>query len=165
MSESVVSVRLELKNETTRKELEETLSSVNGFVFQATHKDSGPCDLLILETGTDIEQDFQLIQSLQASGRVKEIFLTSPHIESDVLLQAMRAGIKEFFSQPIKREEVKNGLLKYRERRVDLQSDGEGKKKGKSSISSAARGGWERPPSLSMSLPASVDPAILLPWR
>ena len=131
MSENMVSVRLELKNETTRKELEEALTSVNGCVFQASQKDSEPCDLLILETGTDLQKDFQFIESLQASGRAKEIFLTSAHLEPDLLLQALRAGIKEFFSQPIKREEVRKGLLKYKERKEGLRQDGEEKKRGK----------------------------------
>jgi pilus assembly protein CpaE len=131
MSETCVSVRLELKNEATRKELEESIASVKGFVFETSHKDSSPCDLLILETGADVQKDFQFIQSLQASGKAKEIFLTSPHLEPDLLLQALRAGIKEFFGQPIQREEVRNGLLKYRERKEGLKQGGGEKKKGK----------------------------------
>ncbi len=42
--------------------------------------------------------------------------LTSPRLEPDVLIQAMRSGVKEFFSQPIKPEEVHGALLKFKER-------------------------------------------------
>jgi pilus assembly protein CpaE len=130
MAESTVSVRLGIRNEKARKDLEEVILSTGGFHIQMSI-DSDPCDLLILETGDDSAKDFQLIQKLQASGKVKEVFLTSPRLESDLLLQALRAGVKEFLSQPINREEVGTGLLRFRERRGVLQHKDIEKKKGK----------------------------------
>jgi len=129
MTENTVFVRLGIRNEKTRKDLEEVISSVGGFQLQISD-DSDPCDLLILETENGTGKDFQLIQDLQASGNAREVFLTSPRLEPDLLLQALRAGVKEFFSQPIKTEEVRTGLLKFRERRGLQQKEIE-KKKGK----------------------------------
>lgn len=130
MTENTVFVRLGVRNEKTRKDLEEVISSVEGFHLQHSI-DSDPCDLLIVETESDNGKDFQLIQDLQVSGKVKEVFLTSPCLEPDLLLRALRAGVKEFFSQPIQREEVRTGLLKVRERRGLLQQKGVEKKRGK----------------------------------
>jgi len=130
MAESTVSVRLGIRNEKARKDLEEVILSTGGFHIQMSI-DSDPCDLLILETEDDSAKDFQLIQKLQASGKVKEVFLTSPRLEPDLLLQALRAGVKEFLSQPINREEVRTGLIKFRERRGVLQHKDIEKKKGK----------------------------------
>ena len=130
MTESTVSVRLGVRDEKTRKDLEEVILSVGGFHIQMSI-DSDPCDLLILETENDSAKDFQLIQRLQASGKVKEVFLTSPRLEPDLLLKALRAGVKEFLSQPINKEEVKTGLLKFRERRGVFHPKGIEKKKGK----------------------------------
>jgi hypothetical protein len=73
MTESIVSVRLGIRNEKTRKDLEEAIASVGGFQLQMSI-DSTACDLLILEAENGIAKDFQLIQSLQASGKVKEVF-------------------------------------------------------------------------------------------
>ena len=131
MTENTVSVRLGIKNEKTRKDLEEVILSEEGFRLLRRHDDPGPCDLLILETENDRGEDFQLIQDLHASGKVSEVFLTSPRLEPNLLLQALRAGVKEFFSQPIKKEEVRTGLLKFRERRGVPQQKNIGKKKGK----------------------------------
>lgn len=131
MTETTVSVRLGVRNEKTRKDLEEVISSMEGFRLQRRHDDPDPCDLFILETEDDSTNDFQLIQRLQASAKVKEVFLTSPRLEPDLLLQALRAGVKEFLSQPINREEVKTGLLKFRERRGVLQQKDIEKRKGK----------------------------------
>jgi len=131
MTESTVSIRLAIRNEKTRKDLEEVISAEEGFRLRRRYDDPDPCDLLILETENDNGKDFQLIQDLQASGKIKEVFLTSPRLESDLLLQALRAGVKEFFSQPIRKEEVRTGLLKFRERRGFLQQKGVEKKRGK----------------------------------
>lgn len=131
MTGSILSVRLEIKNEAVRKQLEEVISAEEGFRLLRRHDDPDPCDLLILETGNGAGQEFHLIQDVQASGRTKEVFLTSPLLEPELLLQALRAGVKEFFSQPIKGEEVRAGLSKFRERRSLLQQEGTEKKKGK----------------------------------
>ncbi len=131
MTENTVFVRLGIKNEKTGKDLEEVISAEEGFRLLRRHDDPGPCDLLILETENGTGNDFQLIQDLQASGKIREVFLTSPRLEPDLLLQALRAGVKEFFSQPIKREEVRAGLLKFRERRGLLQQTEVEKKRGR----------------------------------
>lgn len=130
MPESTVSVRLAIRNEKTRKDLEEVISSMGGFHLQLP-VDSDSCDLLILEAENDIMKDLRLVQDLQASGKVKEVCLTSPRFEADLLLQAFRVGVKEFFSQPIRREEVTVGLLKVKDRRDALQQDRTHKRKGK----------------------------------
>jgi pilus assembly protein CpaE len=137
----MVSVRLGIKNEKIREDFEQIILSEEGFCLLRRHDDLDPCDLLILETEKDFGQDFQLIQHLQVSGKVKEVFLTSPHFEPDLLLQAMRAGVKEFFSQPIKKEEVMAGLLKYRERKGVLQQQGTEKKRGKLIYLIGSKGG------------------------
>jgi pilus assembly protein CpaE len=131
MAGSILSVRLEIKNEAVRRELEEVILAEDGFRLLRRHDDPNPCDLLILETEYDNGKGFQLTQSLQASGKVKEVFLTSPRLEPEVLLQALRAGVKEFLSQPIQREEVRTGLLKFKERRSVPHQTGVEKKRGK----------------------------------
>src|SRR4030043_849136 len=131
MPENIISVRLDIKNQKVREDLEGVISSMGGFSLQ---KSEGPlsCDLLILEIGDgDLTKEFQVIHSIQTSGNVSEIFLTSSHLEPDLLIHALRAGAKEFFPQPIKREEVKNALLKFKERKESVKVSVEKKKRGK----------------------------------
>ncbi|MCK4487234.1 MAG: AAA family ATPase, partial [Desulfobacterales bacterium] len=68
------------------------------------------------ELGDDIDKDFQLIHSLLDVDAIGEVFYTSRHSDRAVLLQAMRTGAKEFFSQPIKEQEVRQALEDFRER-------------------------------------------------
>ena len=130
MDQNVIVIRFEIKQPKVKEDLEEVISSMEGFEIQNSGTPS-PCDLLILEIGEDPQKEFQLMHNIQDSGVAREIFLTSSHLDPNLLLQALRAGAKEFFPQPIKREEVKEALLKFKERRERVKFDGEKKKKGK----------------------------------
>jgi pilus assembly protein CpaE len=115
--QDTVSVKLEIKNQDVRRELEGVVSSVNSFHIVQRSDDPGHADLLIFEIGSDLEKEFQLIHSLQRLGTFGEVFLTSRHSDPAVLVQAIRAGAKEFFSQPINRDEVRQALVRFEERR------------------------------------------------
>jgi pilus assembly protein CpaE len=122
---------LETKNQKIREDLEGVISAMEGFHLQKSDAPL-PCDILILEIGNgDLIKEFQVIHSIQASGNVREIFLTSFRLEPELLIQALRAGAKEFFHQPIKKEEVKNALLKFKERKESVRISVEKKKRGK----------------------------------
>jgi len=130
MAENPILVKFEIKQEKVKEELEEIVSSTEGFQVE---KNSTPpsCDLLILEIGEDLKKEFQLITNIQDSGMAREIFLTSSRFDPDLLIQAIRAGAKEFFPQPIKKEEVRLALSKFRDRREKVGIGREKRKKGK----------------------------------
>lgn len=113
---SVITVKLEIKNPLVLEALRGSISSLDGFQLDSSGVYKS-WDILILEIGEDLKQDFFRLQSIQTSGKVGSVFLTSPRLEPDVLIQALRAGVKEFFSQPIKPEEVRSALLKFKEAR------------------------------------------------
>lgn len=127
MAAEISSVRLQIKSQKVREDLREVISSLQGFRLQKLD-DPEPGDLLILEIGDDPQEEFQVIHSVQASGAIGEIFVTSSRTEPEILIQALREGVKEFVSQPIKKEEVRNALLKFKSRKESLRFS-EGKKK------------------------------------
>jgi pilus assembly protein CpaE len=130
MVENPILVRFQIKQPKVKEELEEIISSTEG--FQLDNSSSAvSCDLLILEIGEDLKKEFQLAHNLQDSGMVREIFFTSSRLDPELLLQALRVGAKEFFPQPIKKEEVKAALLQLKERRGKGKFDGEKRKHGK----------------------------------
>lgn len=130
MADEIISLRLKVKNEKIKEEFEDIISSLSGFGIQSLDDPSSP-DLLILEVGDDLKKEFQYVHSIQDSGRVKEVFLTSFHAEPEVIIQALRAGAKEFFPQPINRDDVKNALLKFRERKESVKKPEAREKRGK----------------------------------
>ncbi|MGD9054167.1 MAG: AAA family ATPase [Desulfobacterales bacterium] len=72
---------------------------------------------MIFELAENAKKEMDLIQTLLEADEVGEVFLTSDVAEPAALMQAIRLGVKEFFSQPIKIEEVKQALQKFKVRR------------------------------------------------
>lgn len=117
MTENILKVHIECKNPKIRSQLEAVIGSVEG--FQVTAEEEGvSVDLLIVELGRDAENDFHTIETLLGSGQAGEVHLTAENIDPDLLLKAMRAGIKEFFQQPIRQEDVRQALIKFREHKL-----------------------------------------------
>jgi pilus assembly protein CpaE len=109
------SVRIKVKSEGLGKELERIVHAVGGFRLDNPEERHRP-DLLIYELGENFDEEFKVLQSLLDSNALTEIFVTSKKRNADLLLKAMRAGIKEFLSQPLDEREVKEALLSFKKR-------------------------------------------------
>jgi pilus assembly protein CpaE len=116
MTENIISVRLEIKSQKVKEKLAEIISSIEEFRVIGEHDTPRSSDLLILEVGEDLKREFERIHALVDSGVAAEVFLTSARSEPEILIQALRAGIKEFLSQPLHAEEVKEALLRFKDR-------------------------------------------------
>ncbi len=130
MLEHPVLVKLRIKNERIEEELGRLISSFEGFQLQDP-ADPKPSDLLILEIGDDPDREFQSIHSIHASGEAQAIFVTSSRFDADLLVQALRAGVKEFLSQPIKREELIHALSRLKEQKPRSAVDRTKRKRGR----------------------------------
>jgi pilus assembly protein CpaE len=117
MLDDTIRVRVEVKTPNLNGGLEEMVRSLQGFQMQSAN-DSRQADLLIFELGDDSKKDFKLIRSLLDMNATGEVFLVSQNSDPALLLQAMRTGVNEFFSQPIKRDEVLEALARLKERRA-----------------------------------------------
>lgn len=115
MPSHIIRVNIDTKTPDIGKKLKEILGSLEGVVIRppsGTHR----TDLLIHELGEDFEAEFGTIQSLIESDSVGEVFLTSKDADQTVLIRAMRAGVKEFFSQPLQEEEIHEAIQKLKDR-------------------------------------------------
>ncbi len=112
MKDNAITVRLEIKDWKVRKELENIVLSLEGFQLQKSF--IIPSDILILEIVDNPQKEFKLLNDMQTTGMMMEVFLTSPRLEPDLLLQALNFGVKGFFPQPIQRKDVEAALLKFR---------------------------------------------------
>lgn len=112
-------VKVEVKSPNFRRDLEKLIQSEEGFHIRKPDNNDR-ADLLIFELGDDREKEFQDIKSLLEGGNVGEVFLTSKVSDPEVLLQAMRIGVKEFFPYPPKVEKVSRALERFRSRSKKL---------------------------------------------
>ena len=118
-------VELSVISPDAKKALEELIRAHGEFSIKQGQDPAVP-QLLILEIDEDPEKTFSLIKTLLGSSKETEVFLTSSNTDSKVLLDALRAGMKEFLPQPIQEEEVQASLERFKERRHET---GQGEKK------------------------------------
>ncbi len=109
-------IKLDIKNPAIAKQFSEIIGSVKGCRIIKSDDTLKP-DLQIFEINGNPEE-FNLIQSLLNTGKLHEVFLTSEKTDPEMLMQAIRIGVKEFFPQPIKRSDVEQALKRFKERRA-----------------------------------------------
>lgn len=123
---SEVLVKLDIKNPTLEKRLQQIIHSVEGLQVLDPRDPRLP-DLVILELENDTDRDLQLVQAQVDQGAVGEVFLTSSNPDSAVLVKALRMGVKEFLAQPIHEDDVRLALERCKKRREQLREKLPGK--------------------------------------
>jgi pilus assembly protein CpaE len=116
MASNIDNIKLDIKNPNVAKQFSEIIGAVKGFRIIKPADTLKP-DLHIFEINGNPD-DFNRIQSNLNTGKFHEIFLTSEKTDPEMLMQAIRVGVKEFFPQPIKRDDVELALKRFKERRV-----------------------------------------------
>jgi pilus assembly protein CpaE len=109
-----ISVQLKIHSPRLAEEMERIISPLDGFYLNPS-KPLEPGDLLIFEMGENLREEIQLLHSLSSSGRVKGIFVISPPLDPNLLIQARRAGANRIFIQPFKESEIVNALSEFKE--------------------------------------------------
>jgi len=113
---NTVSVELQIRSGELLTQFKGIIDTLEGVSIKKP-EDPGLPDVIILEVGPDFRDDFGLIQSMQRSSACPEFFLISTTEASpEILMQVMRMGIREFFFEPIKEEQVKVAFSRLMER-------------------------------------------------
>ena len=110
----MICVRLDIRNAKLLERFKEIIDSLEE-VSVRKHQESGLPDVVILEVGSDYQRDLESIESMQSSPSCPEIFLASSSASSEIMNQAVKMGIKEYFSEPVKKEEVQIAFARYKE--------------------------------------------------
>jgi pilus assembly protein CpaE len=108
-------VNLELSRPDLRKTLIKIINSTSGFEIVDASDARSP-DLIIFEIQGNAQRAIESIEKKIKEGHISEAFLTAEIPDPTILMQAMRAGVKEFISQPLNEFEIKNALERFKER-------------------------------------------------
>jgi pilus assembly protein CpaE len=109
-----VSVQLKIHTPSLAEEMKRIISPLDGFYLNPS-KLLEHGDLLIFEMGENVQEEIHSLHSMRSSGRAAEIFVISPPLGPDLLIQARRAGANRIFIRPVKRAEILNALMELKE--------------------------------------------------
>ncbi len=119
----LIAVSIDCRNEEVRRTFEEIASCRRHYLI-ARGQATGAADMLLLELDEFRPQyTFERVRQLLGTAPDLEVFLTASHMDPQLLLEAFRAGVKEFLPQPLTRQDVDPALTRFEERFASKTSE------------------------------------------
>jgi len=115
MGKDLFQVKLATADPDIARKLSDLLRSAKFFEV-VDSSDHRKADLLIFQLSENAAADLQRALASVENGEANEVFLVSETADSKILMQAMRAGVKEFFTQPLNLVEIKEALERFKDR-------------------------------------------------
>lgn len=113
-----ISISLQIESDRLRDQFEEIVTSRSELL--ALEPPSSSSNILIMELDeADPSRTFGQITTLRKAAPRMEIFLTGARTDTSILLESLKAGVKEFLLQPVTEEEVQQALERFRARYED----------------------------------------------
>ena len=121
-------IELSIRSTECKATLESIIREMEGVRLKDSQDPTVPA-LVMMELEDNAEETFSLIREMGKLNKGTEIFLTASKVDSGLLLEAMRAGAKEFLAQPIQKQEVVDAIGRFLERVSAQVSKADGQRK------------------------------------
>ncbi len=72
-------------------------------------------NIIIADISDDPDATFELINKITSLNKQAKVIVTSYNSDADLVIKAMRIGVREFLTKPLKEKEVKDAILKMRD--------------------------------------------------
>ena len=159
-------VDISVNNEECKSALTKCLKDIEGIRFREPQS-AEMANLVIMDLAENPEETFTVIRDMGKMANAPEIFLTAPVPDSEILLEAMRSGAKEFLAQPIQEPEVQRAMARYWERATTQNDKSQGEKKAGSLIALFGGKGGVGTTSIAVNLAAALrqlpsNPSVIL---
>lgn len=122
MNNRIIPVTLALNDREESKKLERLIAS--NYMVRLTDEDADDMGVLIYEPGDTVEEDLPHIIHALESGQTEDVYLCGDKADPDLLIRAMRSGIREFLQFPIQESDFRAALMRTA-MRGSLGDDGE----------------------------------------
>lgn len=110
MNSKILPVTLAMANEEERERLERMVNEMPMARIQP--EDAETMGVLVYEPGASAEEDFPHIYQALESGQAEDVLLVGAEPDPEILIQAMRHGIREFLRFPLTMEEFRAALMR-----------------------------------------------------
>lgn len=110
MNNRIIPVTLAMNNPQEQKKLEKIIAS--SYMVRLADDESDETGVLIYEPGESVNEDLpHIIHALEA-GTAEDVYLVGDNPDSEILIRAMRSGIREFLQYPIDENEFRAAIMR-----------------------------------------------------
>jgi len=126
MNSRIIPVTLALGSKEERKRIEQMIAG--NYMVRLMAEDADEMGVLIYEPGDNVDDDLpHIIQALE-SGQAEDVYLAGSQADPDILIRAMRSGIREFLQYPIQENDFRAAILRTAMRgSLDVEEGEKGK--------------------------------------
>jgi pilus assembly protein CpaE len=111
-----IRIALDIASPPVREVVEKCLAASGDFGQEAVAAESA--DLFVVESGDDLGLTLDKIAAAARANPGLTVFVVASRLDSDSLIRAMRAGVREFFPLPPKPAEFTEALARFKENRA-----------------------------------------------
>ncbi|QGY38852.1 histidine kinase [Pseudodesulfovibrio cashew] len=110
MNNRIIPVTLALNDPEEQKKLERIIAS--SYMVRLADEDAGETGVLIYEPGETVDEDLpHIIHALEAA-EAEDVYLAGHKADTDILIRAMRSGIREFLQYPIEENDFRAAIMR-----------------------------------------------------
>ena len=113
MKDATYTIKLSLQEPGCRSIFQSAIEADAAFSLVDARSSRQP-DLLIYELGLNPFDELEKIETLLATGKLKDVFIYSPDKNPDILMRIIKMGLTEFFAQPLDRGEIVAALESFK---------------------------------------------------
>ncbi|MBI9079968.1 MAG: histidine kinase [Pseudodesulfovibrio sp.] len=126
MDSRIIPITLALKDKEERKRIEKIVES--NHMVRLMADDAAEMGVLIYEPGDSASEDLpHIIQALE-SGQAEDVFLAGSQADPEILIAAMRSGIREFLQYPVQENDFRAAIMRTAMRNsLDVDASAKGR--------------------------------------
>jgi len=121
-----ISIALDIASIPVRDVVEKCLAASGDFAGEAVSAENA--DLFVVESGDDLGLTLDKIAAAARANPALVVFVVARRLDSDSLIRAMRAGVREFFPLPPEAAEFTAALTRFKENRAKRAPESAGKR-------------------------------------
>jgi pilus assembly protein CpaE len=110
MDNRIIPVTLALDDKDERKRLERIVAA--SYMVRLADEDADETGVLIYEPGETVDEDLAHIIHALETGRLDDVYLAGRNADPDILIRAMRSGIREFLQYPVEESDFRAALMR-----------------------------------------------------
>ena len=123
MNSKIIHISLAVSDEEQKKRLEEMIAG-NPMV-RLVSDDAQAMGVLIYEPGDSVDEDMPHIIHALESGQAEDVYLAGNNADPEVLIRAMRNGIREFLKYPVEENDFRAAIMRTAMRSSLVEDEGE----------------------------------------
>lgn len=110
MNNRVILISLAISDKEQKKRFEQMIAG--NTMVRLVDDDADEMGVLIYEPGEDVDEDMPYIIQALETGQAEDVYLAGNNADPEVLIRAMRSGIREFLKYPVQENDFRAAIMR-----------------------------------------------------